>query len=215
MVLTETKLDETFTTSRFLIDSALFRLDRTRKGGGILIYVRNDIPSMLFTKQSFPNDGENFFIKINFKKIKWLLFGTYHQPSQSNQYYFDCLDKALDDYSSYEKVVLSGNFNTQENEWVFDSFFYQHYLTNLVKEGNCYKNPRKPNCIDLYLTNSLLSFQNTSSVFTGLSDFHKLVLTVFKTNFSMSKPKELSYRDSKHFNHECSEKRLEVCIEHF
>ena len=62
---------------------------------------------------------------------------------------------------------------------MFDSFLYQHDLTNLVKEGTCYKNLRYPNCIDLYLINSPLSFQNTSSVFTGISDFHKLVLTVF------------------------------------
>ena len=59
----------------------------------------------------------------------------------------------------------------QESKCVFDSFLYQHDLTNLVKEGTCYKNPRNPSCFDLYLTNSPLSFQNTSSVFTGLSDF--------------------------------------------
>ena len=89
---------------------------------------------------------------------------------------------------------------------MFDSFLYQDDLTNLVKEDTYYKNPRNPTCIDLYLTNSPLSFQNTSSVFTGLSDFHKLVLTVFKTTFVKSKPKELFYRDYKHFNHACLEK---------
>ena len=78
---------------------------------------------------------------------------------------------------------------------MFDSFLYQHDLTNLVKEGTCYKNPRNPSCFDLYLTNSPLSFQNTSSVFTGLSDFHKLVLTVFKTAFVKFKPKELFYKE--------------------
>ena len=30
------------------------------------------------------------------------------------------------------------------------------------------------------------AFQNSSSVFTGLSDFHKLVLTVFKMTFAMN-----------------------------
>ena len=55
LVLTETKLGETFTTSSFLIDdfSSFFRLDRNRKGGGIFIYVRSDIPSKLLTKHGF------------------------------------------------------------------------------------------------------------------------------------------------------------------
>ena len=66
--------------------------------------------------------------------------------------------------------------------------------------------------MDLYLTNSSLSFQNSSSVFTGLSDFHKLVLTAFKTIFVKFKPKELSYRDYKDFNHGCFEKDLECAL---
>ena len=122
---------------------------------------------------------------------------------QNDQYYFDCLDKALDLYSSYEKVILTGDFNVQESECVFDSFLFQHDLINLVKDSTFYKNPRNPSCIDLYLTNRQLRFQNTSSVFTGLSDFYELVLIVFKTTLVKSKPKELFYRDYKHFNHEC------------
>ena len=189
LVLTETKLDEMFTTSSFLIDgfSSPFWLDWNRKGGSILIYVRSDIPSNLLTKHTFLNDIKGLFAVINFRKSKWSLFRTYHPPSQNDQYYFDCLDKALDVYSSYEKFILTGDFNMQESKCVFDSFLYQHDLTYLGKEGICLKNQRIPSCIDLYLTNSPLSFQNTSSVFTGLSDFLKLVLTVFKTTFVKSK----------------------------
>ena len=89
-VLTETKLDETFTTSSFLIDgfSLPFQLDQSQKGGGILINVRRDIPSKVLTKHSFPNDIEILFVEINFRKSKWLLFRTYHPPSQNDQYYF-------------------------------------------------------------------------------------------------------------------------------
>ena len=125
-----------------------------QKGGGILIYVRSDIPSKLLTKHSFPNDIEGWFVEINFRKSKWLLFGTYHPPSQNNQYCFDCTDKALDVYSSYEKVILSEDFNAQESECVFDSFLRQHDPTNLVRESTNNKTPRNPGSIDLYLTNS-------------------------------------------------------------
>ena len=38
---------------------------------------------------------------------------------------FDFFAKALDIFNSYEKVVLTGDFNAQENECVFDSFLFQ------------------------------------------------------------------------------------------
>ena len=44
-----------------------------------------------------------------------------------------------------------------------------------------------------------MSFQNTITVFAGISDFHKLVLTVLKINFTKNKPKEIIYRDYKNF----------------
>ena len=50
------------------------------------------------------------------------------------------------------------------------------------------------------MTNNSLAFQNTTTIFTGISDCHKLVSTVLKTTFSKNKPKELFYRDYKKFN---------------
>ena len=50
------------------------------------------------------------------------------------------------------------------------------------------------------MTNNALSFQHTETVFTGLSDFHKLVLTVLKINISKNKPREIHYRNYKKFD---------------
>ena len=45
-MITETKLDDSFPTMQFNIEGYhTFRLDRNEYGGGILIYVRDDIPS--------------------------------------------------------------------------------------------------------------------------------------------------------------------------
>ena len=46
LVLTETKLDNTFPEKQFLIPGYKkpFRADRNRNGGGVMIYVREDIP---------------------------------------------------------------------------------------------------------------------------------------------------------------------------
>ena len=101
-----------------------YRFDRNRNGGGVIIYVREDIPSKFLRKNLFPNDREEIFIEINFRKSKWLLCGTYHLPSQSDQCYFDNIEKALGVYCQYEKAVLVGNFNAQIGEKCFDDFLF-------------------------------------------------------------------------------------------
>ena len=48
------------------------------------------------------------------------------------------------------------------------------------KEPTCYKNPYNPSYIDLFLTNRPRTFQCTTTIETGISDFHKLVVTASK-----------------------------------
>ena len=139
---------------------------------------------------------------MNFRKSKWLICGTYHPPSQSDQYYFDNICKALDVSCQYEKIMLVRDFNAQIGEKCFDDFLFQQELRSVNDKPTYYKNPDKPSCNDFILTKSPLSFHKSDCLFTGLSDYHKLVLSVFKTTFSKSKPKEIIYRNLKKFNEE-------------
>ena len=63
------------------------------------------------------------------------------------------------------------------------NFLNTYHLKHIVKQKTCFKNPDRPSCIDLILTNSSRSFQETCNVETGLLDFHKLVVTVLKLYF--------------------------------
>ena len=49
LMISETKIDASFPIGQFLLNgySTPFRLDRNAHGGGILLYVREDIPSKL------------------------------------------------------------------------------------------------------------------------------------------------------------------------
>ena len=89
------------------------------------------------------------------------------------------------------------NINDQENDDkdALDDFIDDFHAKNLVKDPTCFKNPNNPSCIDLFITNSYRSFQKTTTVSTGLSDFHKMTVTVLKTTFSKSDPKTIIYRD--------------------
>ena len=113
-----------------------------------------------------------------------MLLGSYHPPTQPDQYYFDCVGRALDIYAeNYDNFLLSGDFNAEESEPILSSFIFEYNAYCLVKEKTCFKNPNNPSCIDLFITNNKHSFKNTTTVCTGASDVHKMVLTILKTTF--------------------------------
>ena len=93
LIIRETILDNTFPVSQFHIDgySKPSRLDRNRNGGGITMYVRDDIPIRMLTKNNFPDNIEGLFVELNFRKSKWLLGRMYHPPSQHDQCFFNTL----------------------------------------------------------------------------------------------------------------------------
>ena len=211
MILVETKLDNSYPTSQFKIDgfSEPFRFDRNKIGGGILIYTREDIPCKQLHKHSFAKDIEGLFLELNLRKSKWLLFGTYHPPSQNDDYFFKSVADALHIYNnSYEKVILAGDFNAEVCEKVFDCFLGTFGLNSLIKDNTSFKSLINPSCIDLLLTNNKSLFNTSSVILTGLSDFHKMVVTVMEINFSKSKPREIRDRNYKTFDHISFKKEL-------
>ena len=96
--------------------------------------------------------------------------------------------------------MFVGDFNAEESEPCLSQFLYEYNAKNIVKERTCFKNALNPSCIDLFITNSSLSFQNTIAVTNGLSDFHKMVITVTKMSFKKFSPIERHYRDYKYFD---------------
>ena len=52
-----------------------------------------------------------------------------------------------------------------------------------------------PSGVDLILTNSPYSFQNSCLIGTVLSDFLKMVVSVMTTTFQKFKPRIVQYRD--------------------
>ena len=93
-----------------------------------------------------------------------------------------------------------GDFNSEVSEAAMKDFCDLYHLKSLIREPTCFKNPLKPSCIDLFSTNCSRSFQNSGVVETGLSDFHKMNLTVLKTYFCKRKHDLVFYRNYKNFN---------------
>ena len=81
-------------------------------------------------------------------------------------------------------------------------FFSNYNLTSIINRPTWYKNPDKPTCIDLILTNCPGSFQNSCVTETGLSDFHKMAVTVIKTSYRKIESRVINYQDYKSFSNE-------------
>ena len=75
------------------------------------------------------------------------------------------------------------------------SFFDSYNFTSLIKQPTCSKNPEKPSCIDLILTKRPIFFpQGTCVIETGLSEFHRVTVSVLTTYFGKLPPRTISYR---------------------
>ena len=112
LVVTETKLDDTFPINQFLIDgfSTPFRLNRDSRGGGVMIYIREDIPCRKLETHKTPDNFEGIVFEINLRKVKWLLFGGYNPHKENTAIFFSQLTPILDHYLNmtiiFELVIL-------------------------------------------------------------------------------------------------------------
>ena len=108
---------------------------------------------------------------------------------------------------AFKNLILIGGFNNDINHSYMKTFYESYILSSLIKEQTCYKNPRNHwlihwldhSCIDLILTNSPYSFQNSCVIETGLSDFHIMTVIVIKTTYEKLKPRIVNYRYYKNF----------------
>ena len=169
-------------------------IDRNVNGGGILFYVREDIPAKVLSVETLPT--ESFYVQIDLRKKKWLVSCSYNPHRDNISNHLQTISKSLYLYlSQYDNIAIVGDFNTEIGETSMNAFCERYSLSSLIKEPKCYKNPANPSCIDLILKNSPRSFQNSNVVETGLSDFHRMIVTVLKTTFQRLSPKIRNYRD--------------------
>ena len=122
------------------------------------------------------------------KKNKWLLSYSYN-PHKGVQHPSN-IGKGLDELNSkYDNILIIGDLSAKMSEPSLNEFCQTYNLESIVNKPTCFKNPKNPSCIELVLTNKHERFLKAKTVETGLSDFHKLVVSAFKTSFKKLKPK--------------------------
>ena len=153
-----------------------------------MVYIRDNISSNLVKLDQKFENFEGFFIESELsKKNKWLFRYSYN-PHKLN--------------SKYDNILIIGDLNTEMSEPSLNEFCQTYNLESIVNKPTCFKNPKNPSCIDLILTNKQERFLKAKTVETRLSDFHKMVVSAFKTSFKKQKQKIVTYRHYERFDNE-------------
>ena len=172
IMATETKINESFPTSQFIIlgFTSPHRFDRTKDGGGTLVCIREDIPSKLLNISYIASEIKCLGIEVNLRKVKWFVICSYNPHKNNISNHLENLSKVLNrNLSQCERFLSIGDFNAEITEFAMKNVCDIYTFKNLVNVPTCYKNPLKPSCIDLFLTNCSRCFQDTQVIETGLS----------------------------------------------
>ena len=97
LLISETKLDETFTTRQF--STSIYRFDRNGFEAGLLASVRKDIPSKLI-KIELSNSEGWVFTEINLRNKKWIIGCSYNPHNAEISSHMNCMGKTIDSLSS-------------------------------------------------------------------------------------------------------------------
>ena len=125
IMVTETRIEKSFPTSQFIIPSftSPYCSDRTKEGGGILVHIREDIPSKLLNISYIASDIECLGIEVNLRKVKWLVICSYNPHKNYISNHLENLSKVLNrNLSQCERFLCIGNFNSEITEFAMKIF---------------------------------------------------------------------------------------------
>ena len=132
LLISEIKLDDLFLSAQYLLDgfSKPYRLNRNSNGGGILLYIRDDVPSRILLNW---NKTESVFAEINFRKKKWLICASFNPHKRNISNYLHHFGKVLDSYKgNNDNVFLLGDLNSEFRE--YKNFENDNFRQDLKKK---------------------------------------------------------------------------------
>ncbi len=175
IAVTESWLDDSVENDQIDIDGfTVYRVDRNRHGGGVLLYVSNLVNSSVFIEYSA--DAQLLWVKLHLCEGMFI-FGVGYVPPGLNTVNSDVLINVLQDHFDtinnlhHQAVVLTGDFNALCSEWWYgnpDNIFGRK-LCNFVKANNLSQLINEPtrvtattsSLLDLIVTDAPLKVLNS------------------------------------------------------
>ena len=186
LCIQETKLDSTFPNSQFhVIWYSIFRRDRKKGGGGVMIFVRDSIIAMPI--KIVCKFVETILLDLTIGQTRFALIAAYKPPSVDNVPFtsdmYSLLDKAT---SQSNNIICLGdlncdisnpldNNNNNKGRCLLD--ICDIYDLDSLNNSPTRKSSQRSSCLDVILTNVPGYFRESGTLEVGLSD-HYLVYTV-------------------------------------
>ena len=131
LLISETKIDSSFPTAQFLINGfTTYRRDRNKNGGGMLLYIREDIPSNLL----HTDDIIGFYIEISTRKKKWLLDCPYNPRKRFISSNLKELGKNLGFNLKYDNFILLRDLNAELTNEAVNDLNKVYACTKVIKK---------------------------------------------------------------------------------
>ena len=106
LVITETKLDDTFTSAQFYMEGFKNPIS------GIIIYTRENIPSKILEQLLVGANNEGIFVELNLHNSKWVLFAGYSPSKEHISPYLKKIEVIMNKFvNDYDNIIMTGDFN--------------------------------------------------------------------------------------------------------
>ena len=166
-----------------------FRQDRNENGGGVCLFVHNDLSCVR------RNDLENPQVELMWAEVstgsQTLLVGCCYRPPDSPKSFYEELEVALEQVHGFHlPIILLGDFNAKHSEWFAGDSTNHHGRTlknlmdrydmhQLVDEPTHLNHEGKPSSLlDLAFTNAPHLFAAPAEVMPPISTSDHLPVTV-------------------------------------
>ena len=202
LAISKTKIDSTFPNAQFHAEGfSILWQDNTSSSGGLLIYIRSDIPHRRLSDAEVNENGiESICVELTIAKCKTVISWVYKHPKVPNDVFMQSITKITDSVLCYSSdCVLIGDMNccpTKSN--ILRDFCDIYGMTNLIKDATCNKG-HVPLLLDVILVTNPKRYAGTFNTECGLSDYHNIIGAGTKRHVLFLKPKKIHYRSYKNF----------------
>ena len=185
---------------------SLHKKDGNRFGGGLLLYIRSDIPHRRRCDLE-PNCQISHGIEIMviegrlYKMEKWHLVIIHKPPKVTKNYFENTLTEicqSLEKESPHWFIMGDTNFDVSHEKSLSD-LCVVYDLSNLVDGPTCFKGDT-PSSIDVLLSTEPKRCKNSLNSSCSISDFHNLTCVATKLHKPHIEPKTIYYRSYRNFD---------------
>ena len=195
IAITETKIDNSFPDSQFIIPNyIMYRNDRNQYGGGVCTYIRSDIPNRRLTDIESV-DLELIVNEVTINKERWIIIAAYRPQTTEVNMFLDEMQNVVDrSLTKSTNIIITGDLNLNLLDMRSESspgMKLKNCMAifdcqNMVRDPTCFAG-NEPTSIDVIITNNGNKFAKTIACNTGLSDHHYMVASALKNMPHVSK----------------------------